>query len=574
MISPSKWSGDPQQRLTFILKGSLPTGASSLSSTAPTHPMLALPAGGGGNAAKPVPMQVVSLPPGTSSLTFKSSLAELVSPPNQVASSGSVSPPLRLVVSKVAPMKAGDVSNAPTASSSSSPNNTVTKSVVVAGASLQASEEAPTSTLPVTAPSSEAVLSFSASAAVSEPVASGVCEVPVEAPVVSREQAVCAVVTTTPSVVVTVADTRAAGAGGSGECVVDDDDLLSVFDHPAAAASCVTTGSDELAARLSPPATEALANHVGSPPLPDSLSSLLDLASEPPEDDESEAASAQGSPLLEALVNHRDDEEGAREHLADLELLRSCSGALVIAPDDLGETGRLRNRRRVTQVLSPILVEGDEEEGTPLLAASPSDHSSEEDLSLSELAHKSRVRHPPPPPPPSRPVRQGGKENEALAALDSPAPTTRREDGGPGRPRRMAAGGVEAASRVAARLRLGQQQQPQPAVPPSQQPQAPAHLPPPLGGPTVAPLPAEEALRRTTADRSRRSPATTPVGRDHRSPPRQTNQRNFRRDSEVRDEDAVVVMKRKTRASGPSTDAQQEAAAPNKRRRYSKDSHR
>lgn len=573
MISPSKWSGDPQQRLTFILKGSLPTGASSLSSTAPTHPMLALPAGGG-NAAKPVPMQVVSLPPGASSLTFKSSLAELVSPPNQVASSGSVSPPLRLVVSKVAPMKAGAVSNAPTASSSSSPNNTVTKSVVVAGASLQASEEAPTSTLPVTAPSSEAVLSFPASAAVSEPVASGVCEVPVEAPVVSREQAVCAVVTTTPSVVVTVADTRAAGAGGSGECVVDDDDLLSVFDHPAAAASCVTTGSDELAARLSPPATEALANHVGSPPLPDSLSSLLDLASEPPEDDESEAASAQGSPLLEALVNHRDDEEGAREHLADLELLRSCSGALVIAPDDLGETGRLRNRRRVTQVLSPILVEGDEEEGTPLLAASPSDHSSEEDLSLSELAHKSRVRHPPPPPPPSRPVRQGGKENEALAALDSPAPTTRREDGGPGRPRRMAAGGVEAASRVAARLRLGQQQQPQPAVPPSQQPQAPAHLPPPLGGPTVAPLPAEEALRRTTADRSRRSPATTPVGRDHRSPPRQTNQRNFRRDSEVRDEDAVVVMKRKTRASGPSTDAQQEAAAPNKRRRYSKDSHR
>lgn len=359
-----------------------------------------------------------------------------------------------------------------------------------------------------------------------------------------------------------------------GECVVDDDDLLSVFDHPAAAASCVATGSDELAARLSPPATEALANHVGSPPLPDSLSSLLDLASEPPEDDESEAASAQGSPLLEALVNHRDDEEGAREHLADLELLRSCSGALVIAADDLGETGRLRNRRRVTQVLSPILVEGDEEEGTPLLAASPSDHSSEEDLSLSELAHKSRVRHPPPPPPPSRPVRQGGKENEALAALDSPAPTTRREDGGPGRPRRMAAGGVEAVSRVAARLRLGQQQQPQPAVPPSQQPQAPAHLPPPLGGPTVAPLPAEEALRRTVADRSRRSPATTPVGRDHRSPPRQTNQRNFRRDSEVRDEDAVVVMKRKTRASGPSTDAQQEAAAPNKRRRYSKDSHR
>lgn len=570
MISPSKWSGDPQQRLTFILKGTLPTAASPLSSSsaAPTHPVLALPAGGG-NAAKPVPVKVVSLPPGAPSLALQSSLAELVSPPNQVASSGSVSPPVRLVVSKVAPVKAGAVGNARTtggakATSSSSPVSAVT----MASASLKPNEEAPTSTLLLANPPSESVFGV----ALSEPVASGACEVPVgEAPAVSREQAVCAVVTTTPSVVVTEADTRATASRGLGERVVED--LQSVFDHPTTAASCATTDGGDSAARLSPPAAEALANHVGSPQLPDSLSSLLDIASEPPEDDESEVASAQGSPEALVLVNHREDEDGAREHLADLELLRSCSGALVCAPDDPGETGRLRNRRRPTQVLSPVLAEGGEEEGgPPLLAGSPSDHSSEEDLSLSELAHKSRVRQPPPPPPP-RPLRQGGKENEALAALDSPAPTTRREDGGPGRPRRMAAGGggVEAASKVAARLRLGQQQQP-PAVAPSQQPQAPAHLP--LGGTSVAPLPAEEALRRTVADRSRRSPATTPASRDHRSPPRQANQRNFRRDSEVRDEDAVVVMKRKTRASGPSTDAQQEAAAPNKRRRYSKDSHR
>ncbi|EEC02406.1 hypothetical protein IscW_ISCW016558 [Ixodes scapularis] len=64
--------------------------------------------------------------------------------------------------------------------------------------------------------------------------------------------------------------------------------------------------------------------------------------------------------------------------------------------------------------------------------------------------------------------------------------------------------------------------------------------------------------------------------RDHRSPPRVTNQRAYRRDQESsgRDDDTVVAIKRKTRASGPSTDSQQEAAAPNKRRRYSKDSHR
>lgn len=591
MISPSKWSGDPQQRLTFILKGSLSTGASSSSSSsASTHPVLALPAGG--NAAKPVPIKVLSLPSGASSLALKSSsLAELMSPPTQAATSGSVSPPIRLVVSKVAPVKAGAVGGATaataTASSPSSLVNAVTKSVMVAGASLNAAtsaagEEAPTSTLPFAAPSSEAALSPPTSAASSELFTSGACEVPVvETPARPRslEQVVCAVVTPTPSVVVTEADTRAASLGAAsevGECGAEDL-TLSAVERPATPAGCVTTGGGELAARLSPPLApaEVMANHVGSPQLPDSLSSLLDIASEPPEDDESEAASGHGSPLPEplVLVNHREDEEVAREHLVDLELLRSCS-TVCAPPDDLGETGRLRNqRRRVTQVLSPVLAEGDEEEAaTPLLAASPSDHSSEEDLSLSELAHKSRVRQPPPPPPPpTRPLRQGGKENEALAALDSPAPTTRREDGGPGRPRRLTAGGVEA-SKVAARLRLGQQQQQQPAVPPSQQPQAPAHLPP-LGTP-VAPLPAEEALRRTAADRSRRSPATTPASRDHRSPPRQPNQRNFRRDSEVRDDDAVVVMKRKTRASGPSTDPQQEAAAPNKRRRYSKDSHR
>lgn len=404
-----------------------------------------------------------------------------------------------------------------------------------------------------------------------QPVVSGVCEVPGEVPVEpdSQEAATCAMAAT-PSVVVTEADTRGATAsaevmvvvseaGSEGECGGAEKSQLSAGAErllsPTLLPGDCTDIADDSGSELAVLSPTVIANHIGSPQLPDSLSTLLDMAIDPPDDDdESESASHRASPVPVSLLltNHKDsEEEPVPEHEADLELLRTCPEASVCAPgDELGDDGRLRNqRRRAAQVPSPAAVEEGE-----------SDHSSEEEMSLSELAHKSRVR-------PPRPQRQG-KENEALAtaaaaAADSPAPTTRREDGGPGRPRRLTAAG--SSEPKAARSRLGQQQ-----AMASQQSQA-LSSPSPMAA--VASLPAEEALRRNT-DRSRRSPATMPAGRDHRSPPRLPNQRNFRRDSEVRDDDAVVVMKRKTRASGPSTDPQQEAAAPNKRRRYSKDSHR
>ncbi|KAL1425048.1 hypothetical protein MTO96_019555 [Rhipicephalus appendiculatus] len=410
-----------------------------------------------------------------------------------------------------------------------------------------------------------------------QPVVSGVCLLPgeEEAPIKPDSREATCAMAATPSVVVTEADTRGgvvaalstevvptavseAGSNGGGECGGMEKGPLSaerLASPTLLSGVCADLAEDGELAVLSP---SVIANHIGSPQLPDSLSTLLDMAIDPPDDDdddESELASNRDSPLAVSLLltNHKDSEEEPhmREHEADLELLRTCPEASVVCVpgDELGDDGRLRNqRRRAAQVPSSAAAEEGE-----------SDHSSEEEMSLSELAHKSRVR-------PPRPQRQG-KENEVLAAsvaaADSPAPTTRREDGGPGRPRRLTATG--SGESKAARSRLGQQQ-----AMASQQSQA-LLSPSPVA--TVASLPAEEALRRN-ADRSRRSPATMPVGRDHRSPPRLPNQRSFRRDSEVRDDDAVVVMKRKTRASGPSTDPQQEAAAPNKRRRYSKDSHR
>lgn len=616
MISPSMWStagssssssgagSDPQQRLTFIFKGNL-TAATTSSSSSPTscHPVLALPASSGSGVPKTVPIKLLALPSGTSGLTLKSSLAELISSPaTQVgsprsASSRSVSPPIRLVVSKMAPtVKGTGLSNTaravpsptgpPLSTSSPSLVNMVVKSVMAAAvtsamtttahlpATMTSAEAAPTSMLSSTAPSS-ANVSLPVAPDERQPVVSGVCEVSGEegAPVeVDSREATCAMAAT-PSVVVTEADTRGGataaasaevvpaavaepGSSGGGECGDADKSHLERLASPTLLSGvCADLAEDGELAVLSP---SVIANHIGSPQLPDSLSTLLDMAIDPPDDDdddESELASNRDSPLPVSLLltNHKDSEEEPqmREHEADLELLRTCPEASVVcAPgDDLGDDGRLRNqRRRTAQVPSPAAAEEGE-----------SDHSSEEEMSLSELAHKSRVR-------PPRPQRQG-KENEALTtvatAADSPAPTTRREDGGPGRPRRLTAAGSSESK--AARSRLGQQQ-----AMASQQSQA-LSSPSPVA--TVASLPAEEALRRN-ADRSRRSPATMPVGRDHRSPPRLPNQRNFRRDSEVRDDDAVVVMKRKTRASGPSTDPQQEAAAPNKRRRYSKDSHR
>lgn len=405
-------------------------------------------------------------------------------------------------------------------------------------------------------------------------IVSGACEMPVGTPPVTPDdprEAMCAMATAS-SVVVTEADTHGVSLSSvgvvvsamdnkGGECGVDD--ACPAEERLALSTSCLDiaeSGEDELAV-LSP---TVIANHVGSPQLPDSLSTLLDMAIDPPDDDDdSEPPSGQASPAAPVsllLANHKDSEEEAAavaEHDVDLKLLQTCPEASVCAPgDELGDPdGLLRNqRRRAAQVPFPAVV----------AEAGESDHSSEEEMSLSELAHKSRVRQPRLPPPPRQ-----GKENEVLVvtAADSPAPTTRREDGGPGRPRRLTAA-VAGGESKAVRSRLGQQQmqgsQQQQHHHHQQQPQALANQSPMA---VVASLPAERG--------SRRSPATMPSGRDHRaSPPRLPNQRNFRRDSEVRDEDAVVFMKRKTRASGPSTDPQQEAAAPNKRRRYSKDSHR
>ncbi|XP_077498113.1 uncharacterized protein LOC144108806 [Amblyomma americanum] len=605
MISPSKWStagSDPQQRLTFIFKGNLTAGAPSTSASSchtTTHPVLALPGGPPRGSAKTVPIKVLTLPPGASGLALKSSLAELISPsgqsssgPRSSAASGSVSPPIRLVVSKMASVKAASLSG-PTSGSSAkralspsvspSPSaalvNMVMKSVMVAGATTSLkvrspvpSTEAPSSVVPSSTASSTDMLSSARVPVLGlpeqqQPIVSGACEMPVGTPPVTPDdsrEAMCAMAAA-PSVVVTEADTHGASSSSSvgvvvsatddngGECGADD--ACSAEERLALPATCVDvaeSGEDELAV-LSP---TVIANHVGSPQLPDSLSTLLDMAIDPPDDDDdSESASGQASPAAPVsllLANHKDSEEeeaAVAEHDVDLELLRTCPEASVCAPgDELGDPdGLLRNqRRRAAQVPSPAVV----------AEAGESDHSSEEEMSLSELAHKSRVRQPRLPPPPRQ-----GKENEGLVvtAADSPAPTTRREDGGPGRPRRLTAA-VAAGESKAVRSRLGQQQM----QGGQQQPQALANQSPMA---IVASLPAERG--------SRRSPATMPSGRDHRaSPPRLPNQRNFRRDSEVRDEDAVVVMKRKTRASGPSTDPQQEAAAPNKRRRYSKDSHR
>lgn len=608
MISPSMWStagsssssggasNDPQQRLTFIFKGNLTasTTASSSSSTS-GHPVLALPASSGSGGPKPVPIKLLALPSGASGLALNSSLAELISSPatqggsSRLAATRSVSPPIRLVVSKMASTAkgAGNTTKAvhsPTGTSllTSSPSmaNMVMKSVmstaVTAMTTVAHSPVVTTgaeATLPLMS-SGTAPLSVNVSLPVlpeeRQPVVSGVCESPAEAEVPIKpdsREATCAMAGTS-SVVVTEADTRGgvaaalsaevvpttlseAGSNGKGECGGAEKGPLSaerLASPTLLSGVCADLAEDGELAVLSP---SVIANHIGSPQLPDSLSTLLDMAIDPPDDDdddESELASNRDSPLAVSLLltNHKDSEEEPhmREHEADLELLRTCPEASVVCVpgDELGDDGRLRNQRRRA-------AQGEEGE---------SDHSSEEEMSLSELAHKSRVR-------PSRPQRHG-KENEvlaaAVAAADSPAPSTRREDGGPGRPRRLTAAGSGESKAV--RSRLGQQQ-----AMASQLAQA-LLSPSPVA---TASIPAEEALRRN-ADRSRRSPATMPVGRDHRSPPRLPNQRNFRRDSEVRDDDAVVVMKRKTRASGPSTDPQQEAAAPNKRRRYSKDSHR
>uniref|UniRef100_L7M912 Putative mucin-17 n=1 Tax=Rhipicephalus pulchellus TaxID=72859 RepID=L7M912_RHIPC len=613
MISPSMWStagsssssggasNDPQQRLTFIFKGNL-TASTTASSSSPTsgHPVLALPASSGSGGPKTVPIKLLALPSGASGLALKSSLAELISSPatqggsSRLAASRSGSPPIRLVVSKMAPTLKGAGNTARTVQSpTSTPLLTSSPSLVnMVMKSVMATAVTATTTVvhsPAVTTGAEAALALvpSGTAPLSvnaplpalpeerQPVVSGVCELlGEEAPIKPDSREATCAMAATPSVVVTEADTRGvaaalsaevvptavseAGSSGRGECGGAEKGPLLVerLASPTLLSGvCADLAEDSELAVLSP---SVIANHIGSPQLPDSLSTLLDMAIDPPDDDdddESELASNRDSPLAMSLLltNHKDSEEEPhmREHDADLELLRTCPEASVVCVpgDELGDDGRLRNqRRRAAQVPSPAAVEEGE-----------SDHSSEEEMSLSELAHKSRVR-------PPRPQRQG-KENEVLvasvAAVDSPAPTTRREDGGPGRPRRLTA--VGSGESKAARSRLGQQQ-----AMASQQSQA-LLSPSPVA--TVASLPAEEALRRN-ADRSRRSPATMPVGRDHRSPPRLPNQRNFRRDSEVRDDDAVVVMKRKTRASGPSTDPQQEAAAPNKRRRYSKDSHR
>ncbi|XP_029828867.2 mucin-12 [Ixodes scapularis] len=316
--------------------------------------------------------------------------------------------------------------------------------------------------------------------------------------------------------------------------------------------------------RLEHPAV-LLANHTGvqSPLLeaPDSFSAMLATTENPGMVDEDDLAAR-----LRGLDNHQGgSDEDELTHEDDIGMMLEAS----LEKDGLGEEGeeRPRNQRRRAGRASPTPPTTQQAAASSAPSA-PSDHSSEEEMSLSELAHKSRTRAPstgagrPPLRPHHHPPPPGGKENEREEALPPP-PAPRREEGTGGRPRRLAAepkGGRKLPQQgvtVGAGGGVQQQQQPQQQVSTAN---------------SLLPSVTEEALRRAT-ERSRRSPAAT---RDHRSPPRVTNQRAYRRDQESsgRDDDTVVAIKRKTRASGPSTDSQQEAAAPNKRRRYSKDSHR
>ncbi|KAH6921853.1 hypothetical protein HPB50_005414 [Hyalomma asiaticum] len=417
MISPSMWSttgsssssgasSDPQQRLTLIFKGNL-AAATTAPSSSPTscHPVLALPANSSG-----VPKAVLlALPP--SGLNLKSSLAELISSPasqggssRSSVASRSVSPPMRLVVSKMTPTAKSPIlavttsstaravpspSGLPLSTPSPSLANTIVKSVmataVPSATTMTTMAHSPLVTTcaevapgPGSVPSSAAPLSGPSVNVPpptlpeeQQPVVSGVSAVPVEGGPVepdSRESATCAMVAT-PSVVVTEADTRGAAAtsaevvpvvseagsssrgacGGAGKGQLSAERLASPALLPDV---CTDMVEDDDLAVLSP---TVIANHIGSPQLPDSLSTLLDMAIDPPDDDddESEPASIRASPVPMSLLltNHKDSEKEplVSEHEADLELLRTCpeASSVVCAPgDELGDDGRLRNQRR------------------------------------------------------------------------------------------------------------------------------------------------------------------------------------------------------------------------------------
>ncbi|CAN8001793.1 unnamed protein product [Ixodes hexagonus] len=535
LISSSQWGSESsQQRLTLIIKSALGGGAGTGTTANATCQRSLLPLPGSmsslavASSAKTQPIKVLSLPSESPSLALKSSLAELIAP------TSSAPPSPVLVVSRASPVS--------TTLSSSTVNTAVgVKSVVMTG---MASAAIATPATGIVCSSASASTSVSA-----EATPSNAATQPFDA--TAFFQLVEAGVE--PDSLVTEEEPTAAAA-------VEEDGVLM---HVAALHSSEADRWDEDPTeatridRLDP--MVLMANHTGSQsPLleaPDSFSAMLAPTGDRiGEVDDLEAR-------LHGLHNHH----GASED--DDELANDEVGLLVASLEKVegGEDEeRPRNQRRRMGRASPTTTGA---QHTAAAASStpsaPSDHSSEEEMSLSELAHKSRTRAPStgsgrPPLRPHHHPPPGGKENEREEAL-APPPTPRREEGAGGRPRRLAAEpkGGRRPQQMAAGGGTGAGVQHQ------QQQVAPVNSLPSV---------AEEALRRAT-ERSRRSPAAT---RDHRSPPRVTNQRNYRRDQESsgRDDDTVVAIKRKTRASGPSTDPQQEAAAPNKRRRYSKDSHR
>lgn len=499
VISPTKWAASDSQRVTLIFKSNL--AGNSSSPTSCQRSLLSLPTSA--SAAQAVPIKVLALPSSSSTgLSLKSSLVELISPTVTMAttvttapSSCPPSPPVRLVVSKMSP---GTTANTHASPSSTSVNTSAVtvKSAVATGStsSVAADPEQSTATL---APVSSAP-PFTLDEASWEPRVLQTDEVdpcpaaescrtfssttPDRAPVAMMDAETAAVVTNHTSSSA-APDSFTADILGVAERDGTETSVLERTRHASEPGSCVK-----------------LDNH-----------NALEWDGEVMED--AVDSCCQGLEPAQNLPGSS---------------LPPCE-ALAQGEEEAQDPARLRNQRRRIGHASPSVCE--EQADAVTTSVTPSDHSSEEEMSLSELAHKSRGR-----------VPRQGKEDEREEVEAVVPVVVRKEEGG--RPRRTAA-----------------------------EPKGSRRPPPVPGGPaTHNPLaPSEEALRRAT-DRSKRSPAAM---RDHRSPPRVTNQRGYRRDQEsCKEDEAVVAIKRKTRASGPTTDPQLEAAAPNKRRRYSKDSHR
>uniref|UniRef100_A0A2R5LL41 Putative mucin-17 n=1 Tax=Ornithodoros turicata TaxID=34597 RepID=A0A2R5LL41_9ACAR len=458
VLSPTKWmSAADSQRVTLIFKG-------NLSGTSSSTPRSLLAPAGNAVVPKTVPIKVLTLPSG-------SSLVELVGSPAgpSAVNSGPTSPPIRLVVSKVSPVKV---------------TNTVSRAVNMAAVMVK----------------SMVVTGTTASS-----------------PGVASTQTAHCAVTTSLDVSGRLAETAATD-----------------LSQAAAAASpevAEPKKEDEEEETEQTGVSAVVTNHVAEQEPADSK--------DPPAENDATDECSSPKRLKCDEDDHR-TEGGADSEVGNRECL---DGGGVCVPEGFCEVGRTAGIPVVVvSAMDSVLPCSKEEEEDDMTEenrnqwrrserASPascaptsSDHSSEEEMSLSELAHKSRqsgtrgvVRGSLAPPP-----RQG-KENEKE---ENPRGGRRDES----RPRRGSDGKVR-------------------RLPPS----------------------SEDALK-SRMERSRRSPAMT---RDHRSPPRITNQRSCRRDSETlsKDEEAVVAIKRKTRASAPASESQ-EAVSASKRRRYSKDSHR